>query len=117
MGLQFSWIKANVLGFFLVDVRNLRGKFDEIKEEFAINPGPIASQLSLKTRGDHDELEIFLKICLIPFTNRSKVEEQRENTWVFKGEISPKSWAIEAVVGQLNTSLFKENFGPKFLAV
>ena len=27
------------------------------------------------------------------FTNRSNVEEQRENTWVFKGEISPKIMA------------------------
>ena len=62
-----------------------------------INPAPIASQSSLNA-GDHDELEIFLEICLIHFTNRSKVEEQRENTWLFKGKISPKSWAIEAVV-------------------
>ena len=31
-----------------MDVQNSRGKFDEIKEEFAINPSPIASQSSLK---------------------------------------------------------------------
>ena len=30
-----------------MEVRNSRGKFDEIKEEFAINPAPIASQSSL----------------------------------------------------------------------
>ena len=30
-----------------MDVRNSRGKFDEIKEEFAINPAPIALQSSL----------------------------------------------------------------------
>ena len=58
----------NLLGFFLVDVRHSRGKFDEIKEEFAINPTPIASQLSLNV-GNHDELEIFLEIFLIRFTN------------------------------------------------
>ena len=34
-----------------MDVRNSRGKFDEIKEEFAINPAPIASQLSLNAGG------------------------------------------------------------------
>ena len=34
-----------------MDVRNSRGKFDEIKEEFAINPAPIASQSSLNTGG------------------------------------------------------------------
>ena len=63
-----------------MDVRNSRGKFDEIKEEFAINPAPIASQLSLNM-GDHNELEIFLEIRLIQFTNRSKVSRtRRENT-------------------------------------
>ena len=34
-----------------MDVRNSRGKFDEIKEEFAINPAPIASQSSLNVGG------------------------------------------------------------------
>ena len=34
-----------------MDFRNSRGKFDEIKEEFAINPAPIASQSSLNTGG------------------------------------------------------------------
>ena len=51
MGLQFTWIEANLLDFFLADVRNSRGKFDEIKEEFAINPAPIALQLSLNAGG------------------------------------------------------------------
>ena len=46
-----------------MDVWNSRGKLDEIKGKFAINPSPIASQLSLNTGGDHDELEIFLEIC------------------------------------------------------
>ena len=41
----------NLLGFFLADVRILRGEFDEIKEEFAINPAPIASQSSLNAGG------------------------------------------------------------------
>ena len=34
-----------------MDVRNLRGKFDEINEEFAINPAPIALQSSLNAGG------------------------------------------------------------------
>ena len=34
-----------------MDVRNSRAKFDEIKEEFAINPAPIASQSSLNAGG------------------------------------------------------------------
>ena len=51
MGLQLSWIEANLLGFFLVDVQNSRGKFDEIKEEFVINPASIALQSSLNAGG------------------------------------------------------------------
>ena len=34
-----------------MDVRNSREKFDEIKEEFAIYPTPIASQSSLNAGG------------------------------------------------------------------
>ena len=34
-----------------MDVRNSRGKFDEIKEEFAINPAPIALQSSVNAGG------------------------------------------------------------------
>ena len=34
-----------------MDVRNSRGRFDEIEEEFVINPAPIASQLSLNAGG------------------------------------------------------------------
>ena len=49
--------------------------------------------------GDHDELEIFLEIHLIYFTNRSKVKEQGRNTWLFKGRISRNTWVIEAVLG------------------
>ena len=57
-------------------------------------------------QGDHDELEIFLEIRLIPFRNRSKVEERLRNTWVFKEENWPensgrliRSWArIDAFV-------------------
>ena len=41
------------------------------------------------TRGDHEELEIFLEIHLIHFTNRSKVKKIREDTSSFKGEFLP----------------------------
>ena len=89
MGLQFLWIEANLLGFFLVDVRNSRGKFDEIKEKFVINPAHIASQSSLNAGGSQWTRDL-PRNSLNLFTNRSKVQEQRENTWVFKGKISPK---------------------------
>ena len=34
-----------------MDVRNLRGKFDEVKEKFVINPAPIVSQSSVNAGG------------------------------------------------------------------
>ena len=34
-----------------MNVGNSRGKFDEIKEEFAINPAPMSSQSSLNAGG------------------------------------------------------------------
>ena len=89
MRLLFSWIEANLLGFFLANVRNSRGKFDEIKEKFAINPAPIASQSSLNA-GDHDELNVFLKICLIPSRIDQKLSEKKGEYTGFKGEISPQ---------------------------
>ena len=79
----------NLLRFFFADVRNSRGKFDEIKEKFAINPAPIASQSSLNA-GDHDELEIFLKIRLIPSRIDQKLKKKRRSTWVFKKRMGPK---------------------------
>ena len=89
MGLQFSWIEANLLGFFLADVQNSRGKFDEIKEKFAINPTPIASQSSLNA-GDHDELEIFLEICLIPSRIDQKLKKEKGEYMLFYREIWPE---------------------------
>ena len=50
-------------------------------------------------QGDHDELEIFPKICLINFMNRSKVAFQRENTWLFKDKFSPIFEPFDAVMG------------------
>ena len=87
MGLQFSWIEANLLEFFLVDVRNSRGKFNEIKEKFVINPAPIASQSSLNS-GGHDELEIFLEIPLIPSRIDQKLKNKGRNTLVLKGKLA-----------------------------
>ena len=49
--LQFARIGVNLLESFLTDFRNSRGKFDEINEEFMINPAPIPSELSLNAGG------------------------------------------------------------------
>ena len=59
-------------------------------------------------RGDHDELEIFLEICLIPSPIDQKLKNKGGNTWVFIGKISPKSWAIKVVVG---TDLMRRGSG------
>ena len=99
MGLQFSWIEANLLGFFLMDVRNSRGKFDEIKEKFVINPAPIASQLSLNAGGTRWTRDLH-RNSLNFFTSRSKVEEQKRGKYMLlTRELGPKSWPIEAIVG------------------
>ena len=51
MGIQFSSIEENLLGFFLADVQSSSGKFDEMKEKFAINPALTALQSSLNAGG------------------------------------------------------------------
>ena len=63
-------------------------------------------------RGDHDELEIFLEICLIPSRIDQKLKNKGGNTWVFKGKISPKLWAVEAVVGAVLRSRGSDSLGP-----
>ena len=40
-------------------------------------------------RGDHDELEIFLKICLIPSRIDQKLGEKKGEIHAFKGENWP----------------------------
>ena len=106
MGLQFSWIEANLLGFFLVDVRNSRGKFYEIKEKFVINPAPTASQSSLNAGGTRWTRDL-PRNSFNFFTSRSKVEEQRreihafkEGNWARNRGHWKRSWALfEGVVG------------------
>ena len=78
-----------MLGSFLTDFRNSRGKFDEIKEEFAINLAPIPSESSLNA-GDHDELKIFLEIRLIPSRIDQKFKNKRGEYMLLKREIDPK---------------------------
>ena len=108
MGLQFSWIEANLLGFFLGDVRNSMGKFDEIKEKFVINPAPITLQSSLNVGGSRWTRNLS-RNSIDFFTNRSKVKEQGREIHAFKEENWPedhgrlmRSWgrnwcAVEAV--------------------
>ena len=93
MGLQFTWIKENLFDFFLADVRNSKGKFDEIKRKFWINLAPIASPLSLNT-GDHEELKILLQIRLIASRINKKLKRKEGTHHLFKGEFGPKIRAI-----------------------
>ena len=93
MGLLFTWIEANLLDFFLVDIRNSRGKFDEIKGKFAINPAPIALQLSLNA-GVHKELKILLQIRLITSRINQKLKRKEGIHRLFKGDFRPKIAAV-----------------------
>ena len=92
MRLQFTWIEANFLDFFLADVRNSRGKFDEI-EEFAIKPTLIASQLSLNAGGSR-RTQDFAPYLLNFFTNKSNVEIKTREEDRFKGNFRPKIMAV-----------------------
>ena len=94
MGLQFTWIEANLLDFFLADVRNSRGKFDEIKEEFAINPAPIALQLSLNMG-----LKILLEVFLIASRINQKLKNKQGIHRFLKGFL-PKKFGPLAAIGR-----------------
>ena len=93
MGFRFTWIGANLLDFFLADVQNSRGKFDEIKEEFAINLAPIASQSSLNA-GDYEELKILLQIRFTASRINQKLREKKGEYTGFKGDFGPKIVAV-----------------------
>ena len=93
MGLQFTWAEANLLHFFLADVQRSRGKFDEIRWKFVINPAPIGSQLSLNVGGSGRTQDLALKL-LNSFTIQSRVERKEESTSVFKEDFAQKSRAV-----------------------
>ena len=59
-----------------------------------INPAPIPSELSLNAGGSRLTKDL-PRNFLNSFTNRSKVEEQRRNTWVLKKKLARRSWPIE----------------------
>ena len=87
--IQFARIGVNLVGSFLTDFQNSRGKFDEIKEEFMINPDPIPSELSLNV-GGHDELKIFLEIRLIPSQIDQKLRTKKGEYMLFKEKFGSK---------------------------
>ena len=93
MGLQFMRIEANLLDFFLADVRRSRGKFDEIKWKFAINPAPISSQSSLNAGGSR-RTQYFSFKSLNSFTVQSGVKRKEGIHRLFKEDFR---WKIAAV--------------------
>ena len=52
----------------------------------------------VKTRGDHDELEIFLEIRLIPSRIDQKLSFKGKIILVLKRKLGSKSWAMEVIV-------------------
>ena len=55
----------------------------------------------VKTWGDHDELEIFLEIRLIPLRINQKLKNNEELFGFLKGNFARRSWPIDAVVGAI----------------
>ena len=82
-----------------MDVWNSRGKFDEIKEEFVINPAPIASQSSLNARGSRRTKDLPRNLLNSLHESIKSWRTRRENTLPLKGNFARKSWPIDAVVG------------------
>ena len=76
-----------------MDVRNLRGKFDEIKEEFASNPALIAFQSSLNAGGSERTRDL-------PRNLLNSLHESIKSLRTRRGYIG----------------FFKEDFGPKIVA-
>ena len=65
-----------------MDVRNLRGKFDEIMEKFVINLAPIASQSSLNAGGTGRTRDLPRNLFNF-FTSRSKVKNKERRIHAF----------------------------------
>ena len=55
--------------------------------------------IPLQLRGDHDELEIFLEIRLIPSRIDQKLKKKEGKSMLLKGKLGPILSAIKAVVG------------------
>ena len=103
-----------------MDVLNSRGKFDKINEKFVINPAPIASQSSLNA-GDHDELEILLKICLISSQIDQKLKNKGRIHGFLKGKLAQnrgqlrRSWRrFAGVVGAVPWALIVASIPRQF---
>ena len=94
MGPQFSWIEANLLRFFLVDVRNSRGKFDEI----VIIMLQWMRLYTLGSRGSR-ELKTFLEIHLISSRIDQKLKNKEGKYMLLKGKLGPILRLFDAVVG------------------
>ena len=63
MRLQFTRIEENLFDFFLADIQCSRGKFDEIRWKFVINPALIELQSSLNAGGFTKNSIFFFKIA------------------------------------------------------
>ena len=93
MGFNSRELKQILLDFFLTDVQYSRGKFDEIRWWFMINPAPIAWQSSLNVWGSQRTQYLSFK-SHSSFMIQSRVKKKRGSTSVFKGEFPPDFSAI-----------------------
>ena len=93
MGLQFTRIEVNLLDFFLADVRRSRGKFNEIRWKFVINPALIGSQSCLNAGGSQRTQDLAWKY-LNSFTIQSRVKRKQESISIFKEDFAWKSLVV-----------------------
>ena len=104
MGPQFSWIEANLPGFFIVDVRNSKGKFDEIKRWNRDYHASMDASL-------HSWKQRILEIRLISSQINQKLKKKREIHHFLKRNLAQKPWPIGAVVGAICRGRGSGSFG------
>ena len=82
-----------------MDVRNSRGKFYEIKEEFAIIPAPIDLQSSLNTGGSRRTRHLPRNLLNSLQESIKSLVQNKRKTPVLKGIFTPKFRPLDAIVG------------------
>ena len=64
-------------------------------------------------RGDHDDLEIFLEIRLIPSRIDQKLKNKGRIHGFLKGNFARRSWPIDAIVGAICKGRWSGSLGQR----
>ena len=82
-----------------MDVRNSRGKFDEIKGELRINPAPIASQSSLNAGGSRRTRDLPQNSLNSLHESIKSLENKKGEYMLLKGNFARNFRPFDAVMG------------------